>query len=275
MEPGTHSRCPNSGPHRRGRICSGREAGREFERWSVPAARRERSLVPRMRIAVLTFDGFNEIDSFVASYMINRVGRPGWKAEITCPRPLVESGRGVRVFAQQPLEFANKADAVLVGSGNLTRKIAVDRSILSRLSLAPRRQLVGSQCSGALILARLGILGSMPACTDHGTRPLVEAAGVRVLDRPFFASGNLATAGGCLSSHYLATWVIWKLAGRAEAEEALSYVAPVGQEADWVSRAMSVVGEFIGDAATRPSAVAERILQEGLSPPASFFPESS
>jgi len=228
-----------------------------------------------MRIAILTFDGFNEIDSFVASYMINRVDRPGWKAEITSPTPEVESGRGVRVRAQQPLEFANEADAVLVGSGLLTRRLAVDPSVLSRLSLDPRRQLVGSQCSGALILAKLGILGSMPACTDHGTRPLVEAAGIHVLNQPFFARGNVATAGGCLSSHYLATWVIWQLAGPAAAEEALSWVVPVGQESDWTSRAMRVVGEFIGEAATHESAIAERVRQEGSSPALSALPESS
>jgi transcriptional regulator GlxA family with amidase domain len=198
-----------------------------------------------MRIAILTFDGFNEIDSFVASYMINRVKRPGWKAEITCPVPVVESGRGVRVSAQQPLEFANEADAVLVGSGRLTARLVDDRLTMSRLALDPRRQLVGAQCSGALILAKLGLLASLPACTDRETRPLVEAAGVRVLEQPFFASGNVATAGGCLSSHYLAAWFIWRLAGRAEAEEALAYVAPVGEERDYVTRAMSIVGKFM------------------------------
>ena len=200
-----------------------------------------------MRIAILTFDGFNEIDSFVAAYMINRVASPGWKAEITCPTPVVESGRGVRVSAQRPLEFANEADAVLVGSGSLTPRLAEDRAILSRLSLDPRRQLVGSQCSGALMLAKLGVLGALPACTDRGTRPHLEGAGIRVLEQPFFASGNVATSGGCLSSHYLATWFIWRLAGRAEAEEALAYVAPVGQEQDYVTRAMGVVGKFIDE----------------------------
>jgi hypothetical protein len=30
-----------------------------------------------MRIAVLTFDGFNELDSFVASAILNRVKLPG------------------------------------------------------------------------------------------------------------------------------------------------------------------------------------------------------
>jgi len=198
-----------------------------------------------MKIAILTFNGFNEIDSFVAAYMINRVARPGWKAEITCPDPEVESGRGVRVSAQRPLEFTSEADAVLVGSGALTARLVEERATMSRLALDPRRQLIGSQCSGALILAKLGLLAASPACTDLGSRPLVEAAGVRVLEQPFFASGNVATAGGCLSSHYLATWFIWRLAGRAAAEEALAYVAPVGEESVYVPRAMSIVGKFI------------------------------
>jgi transcriptional regulator GlxA family with amidase domain len=202
-----------------------------------------------MRIAILTFDGFNEIDSFVASYMISRVPRAGLKAEITCAGPVVESGRGVRVMAQQPLEFTRDADAVVVGSGRLTPRIAEDHALLSRLSLDPGRQLVASQCSGALVLAKLGVLGSLPACTDRATAPLVEAAGIRLLERPFFASGNIATAGGCLSSHYLATWVIWKLAGRDVAEEALTYVAPVGEEDLWISRALLTVGQFIDEPA--------------------------
>ncbi|HTS82504.1 MAG TPA: DJ-1/PfpI family protein [Myxococcaceae bacterium] len=211
-----------------------------------------------MRIAILTFDGFNEIDSFVASYMINRVTRPGWKAEITCPGPVVESGRGVRVHAQQPLEFTAQADAVLVGSGSQSPHLSEDPRILSRLVLDPRRQLLGSQCSGALILAKLGLLEARPICTDLGTRPRLEAAGFHVLEQPFFARGNVATAGGCLSSHYLATWFLWTLAGSSAAEEALAYVAPVGEEREYVARAMGIVGEFIdrparGTSQTRPS----------------------
>lgn len=202
-----------------------------------------------MRIAVLTFDGFNEIDSFVAAYMINRVGLPGWKAEITCPTPVVESARGVRVSAQQPLEVVREADAVLVGSGRLTARQVEDGALLSRLPLDPRRQLIASQCSGALFLAKLGLLDALPACTDRLTRPLLEASGVQVLEQPFFASGNVATAGGCLSSQYLATWILWRLAGRDAAEQALAYVAPVGEESDYIPRALRNVGRFIDEPA--------------------------
>jgi transcriptional regulator GlxA family with amidase domain len=198
-----------------------------------------------MRIAVLTFDGFNEIDSFVASHILNRVNRPGWKAEITCPAESIQSMNGVRVLAQRQLEFANEADAVIVGSGRLTRQIVSDERIMSRLQLDPRRQLVGSQCSGALILAELGLLHALPACTDLRTRPFLEAAGVQVLERPFFAGGNVATAGGCLSAAYLATWVLWRLLGREAAEEALSYVAPVGEQDGFLAHALGAVAPFV------------------------------
>ncbi|WP_330115595.1 DJ-1/PfpI family protein [Pseudomonas sp. JS3066] len=198
-----------------------------------------------MRIAVLTFEGFNELDSFVAAGLLNRMRGEGWKAEITSPSEWVTSMNGVRVQAQQPLEFANSADVVLFGSGILTRDIAKDRSILDRLQLDPQRQLIGSQCSGALLMARLGLLGGLPACTDLTAKPWVIDAGVQVLDQPFFASGNLATAGGCLSAPYLAAWVIAKLAGEDACATALHYVAPVGEKEAYMERALGVIRPYL------------------------------
>ncbi len=80
--------------------------------------------------------------------------------------------------------------------------------------LDPSRQLIASQCSGALVLAKLGLLDDVPACTDLTTKPWVIAAGVEVLNQPFFAKDNVATAGGCLASHYLAAWIIARLDGQ-------------------------------------------------------------
>ena len=78
-----------------------------------------------MQIAVLTFDGFNELDSFVAAAILNRVKAKGWKAHITSPSAEVTSMNGITVQRQQPLEFARKADAVIIGSGVKTREIAL------------------------------------------------------------------------------------------------------------------------------------------------------
>ncbi|MBS7660577.1 DJ-1/PfpI family protein [Pseudomonas lalucatii] len=198
-----------------------------------------------MRIAVLTFEGFNELDSFVVAGLLNRLRGQGWQAQITCPSEQVISMNGVRVQAQQPLEYANQADVVLFGSGIHTRAIAETPAILERLQLDPQRQLIGAQCSGALLLAKLGLLNDMPACTDLTSKPWVMEAGVRVLDQPFHAQGNLATAGGCLSSPYLAAWVIARLAGEQACAEALHYVAPVGEKQEFVERALAAVRPYL------------------------------
>ena len=198
-----------------------------------------------MQIAVLTFDGFNELDSFVAAGMLNRMKARGWAAHITCPTPQVTSMNGVTVSRQRPLEFAAEADAVVIGSGLQTRAIAADDAMLARIGLDPERQLIAAQCSGTLLLAKLGLLGDLPACTDLTTKPWVVEAGVNVVDAPFVANGKVATAGGCLAAHYLACWMIARGASWQDAAAALHYVAPVGEKEAWIERARTALAPFL------------------------------
>lgn len=204
-----------------------------------------------MQIAVLTFDGFNELDSFIAAGILNRMRGQGWSVQIACPTPEVTSMNGVVIQRQQPLEFAAQADAVLIGSGVRTREWAADTELMSRIRLDPSRQMIGAQCSGTLMLAKLGLIGDLPACTDLTTKPWVIEAGVNVIDAPFAAHGNVATAGGCLASQYLAAWMIARLATTRDAEEAIHYVAPVGEKAAYVERAMGVIAPSLAMDAAR------------------------
>ena len=137
------------------------------------------------KIAVVTLDGFNEIDSFVASYMLGRVNRPGRSVAIACPSPQATSMNGLTINAQMSLDELPTAEA-----------------------------------------------------------------DADVVDQPFFAAGNVATAGGCLSSQYLAAWVIARLAGDQTARDALFYVAPVGEKDEYVDRAMRHVQAFLPAAAS-------------------------
>lgn len=203
-----------------------------------------------MQIAVLTFDAFNELDSFIASTILNRLRPLGWNAWITSPADEVTSMNGVTIRRQRPLEFAEEADAVLIGSGIRTRDVARDDALLARLRLDPERQLIGAQCSGTLLLAKLGLIGDLPACTDLTTKPWVIEAGVNVIDAPFVAHGNVATAGGCLASHYLAAWMIARGGSVEHAREAIHYVAPVGEKDMYVERAMAVIAPFLVEAAS-------------------------
>ncbi|WP_298799427.1 hypothetical protein [Pseudonocardia sp. 73-21] len=59
-----------------------------------------------MQVAIVTFDGFNELDSFIASAMINRA--PGLTAYITTPTRTVTSLNGVEVLGQRPLGFVTR-----------------------------------------------------------------------------------------------------------------------------------------------------------------------
>jgi len=57
--------------------------------------------------------------------------------------------------------------------------------------------------------------------------------------------GNIATAGGCMSSQYLAMWIIATLAGSEPAEAAIHYIAPVAEKESTVAHSMSVISPYI------------------------------
>lgn len=199
-----------------------------------------------MHIAILTFDGFNELDSLIAYGMLSRialVGDSDWKVSIASPSARVTSMNGLTIDAHISLTDANAADAVVIGSGMKTREVANDASILAQLQLNPLKQLIAAQCSGTFLLAKLGLLGHVPACTDLTSKPWVQAAGVNILNQAFYASGNLATAGGCLSAQYISAWLIARLKSAQHAQEVLHYFAPVGEKDEYVARAMSHISK--------------------------------
>ncbi|WP_443078473.1 AraC family transcriptional regulator [Streptomyces sp. NBC_01723] len=136
------------------------------------------------------------------------------RREVADPGPgPVPAGAADDAGRPAPMEFVTEADVVLIGA----------------------------QCSGALVLARLGLLEGMPACTDMKRRASVEGCGVTVLDAPFHAEGNITTAGGCLASQHLATWVITRILGEDAARAVIDYVAPVGDSQETPERAMRAV----------------------------------
>ena len=198
-----------------------------------------------MNIAILTFQGFNEIDCLVAFRIFKWLNKDNWNIKICCPDAEVISAGGLTIKAQAMIEEANNADGVIVGSGSFTRDIIKNESIMSRINLDPTRQIIGAQCSGTLMLAKLGLLNEIPACTDSMTKRWVQDAGIEVLNQPLFAKKNVATAGGCLSSAYLTGWMIAKLADLETAKKALRYFAPVGEKDEFVALALKNIYPYL------------------------------
>ena len=198
-----------------------------------------------MNITILTFEGFNELDSLIAFGILSRIKKDDWKVTLASNQSSVTSMNGLTVNIESSLEDVSKADVVIVGSGMKTRDIINDDEIMSSLKLDLSRQIIVSQCSGALILAKLGILGSIPACTDLTSKPWVQETGVEVLNQAFYAKDNIATSGGCLASVYLSAWVIAKTLGIEEAKEQIYYFAPVGEKELYISQTIENITPYL------------------------------
>lgn len=196
-----------------------------------------------MQVAIVTFQEFNEIDTFVALSILNRFNSRGVEAKVCGPDSTLVSMNGVELSSVRPLEYANDADAVLIGSGRGTLKAIETPGLIERLELDSNRQYIGSQCSGALVLNALGLLNGLPVCSDRTTRPLLEKRGVVVAEESFKVHKHIATAGGCLASQYLAAWLLREEFGDDAVAEALGYVAPVGEEKAYAQRALAAISK--------------------------------
>ena len=76
---------------RRGRPSAGRRSGAAARYSCSERQALERSVEPQnaatvTHIAILTFDGFNELDSIVALGILSRVRKPGWRVTLAAPR---------------------------------------------------------------------------------------------------------------------------------------------------------------------------------------------
>lgn len=182
-----------------------------------------------MKIAIVIFDKFTDVDLWLMWDLLNRVRVENWSVKILGDKDLHISATNIEVKTHGRIEEANDADAILFVSGQGTRAKMVDKDWLSSFHLNPEKQLVGSICSGALILAALGLLEGKTATTYPTSKTALEGFGVETVEKPFVQNGNVATAGGCLAQQYLVGWVIESLANQEWKELILKSIQPVGE----------------------------------------------
>jgi len=182
-----------------------------------------------MKISIVAFDDFTDIDVFLMWDLLNRVKLDAWNVQIVGDKNQLISTTGIPISVHGNLENANDADVVLFSSGPGTRKKYKDRNYLCQFRLDQTKQMIGSMCSGSLILAALGLLKGREATTYPTTKILLETLGVKVVERPFVQNGNVATAAGCLAAQYLIGWVIEAKLGVAMRDKIIKSIQPVGE----------------------------------------------
>jgi len=181
------------------------------------------------QIALIAFDQFTDIDLFLMWDILGR-NQKDWQVRILGKQLELRSAHGLRIPTHGRLEEASQADVVLFSSGKDGVPAAMsDPAFMGAFQLDPSRQLVGSICAGAFILARLGLLPHALATTHPEARAALRAEGVEPDERPFVCEGNVATAGGCLAALYLVGWVAERLLGKEKCLETLRPVLPSGQ----------------------------------------------
>src|SRR6187455_2281534 len=114
----------------------------------------------RMKIAMVAFEGFTDVDLFMPWDLFYRVKdatyaayEGEWDVRICADAARFRSYSGLAIDRHEPLEWANGADAVFIVSGPGSRIKIKEPAFLAALQLDPSRQLVAAIDSGVLILA--------------------------------------------------------------------------------------------------------------------------
>jgi transcriptional regulator GlxA family with amidase domain len=186
-----------------------------------------------MKKAVLvTFDKFTDIDLFLAWDLLNRVRLRDkeFQIKIVGTETSHKSVRGLDIATHGLIEESNDADLVFFASGVETRNLINDNLYLNRFKLDPQKQIICSMCSGALIIAALGLLKGLSATTYPTVFELLKSYDVDVIeDKHLVTHGNIGTAAGCLAAVDLIGWAIEKLYNEKIREDVIASVLPVGQ----------------------------------------------
>ncbi|MEV1159909.1 DJ-1/PfpI family protein [Micromonospora chokoriensis] len=174
-----------------------------------------------MRIEIVVFDGFDELDVFGPFEVLSIAGFDVGLVAVERPGP-VTSMRGVHL---QVSDVLGQAEGVIVpGGGWLNRADAgawaqaQQGALPARLSvLAPTARWMASVCTGALLLAAAGLLTGRRATTNRNAYDELRAYDVTVLDERVVDDGDRVTAGALTAGLDLGLWLTERELGAAAA----------------------------------------------------------
>jgi len=177
-------------------------------------------------IEIVVFDGFDDLDA-IAPYEVLRTAA-GLGAQIatelvgTHGPGTITTSHGMRIVVDRgPSE---SADVLLVPGGGYFHgdgiRTELERRVLPRLVEAAhaRGAIVGSICTGAMLLAATGITAGRRATTHRYALDDLRASGAEVVEGRFVDDGDLVTAAGVTAGIDLALHLVERFADAQIAE---------------------------------------------------------
>ena len=172
-----------------------------------------------MLIDLVVYDGVDEMDVVGPLEVIRSAAAAG--ADVTArlvtrvPQPIVTGAFGLGFESDAVYEPG--ADVLLVpGGGWLARsdlgawgehRRGAWPALLRRAHEAGAGIMAGV-CTGTMLMAHAGVIGSRPATTHHGAWTELEAVGVTLVRERVVDDGDLVTCGGVTSGIDLALWLL-------------------------------------------------------------------
>jgi transcriptional regulator GlxA family with amidase domain len=140
--------------------------------------------------------------------------------------PVTATG-GLVLVPRHSFADAPPVDLLLVPGGFGTRPLLQDQATIDWIrSTSASARLTASVCTGALLLARAGLLDGRRATTHWGAFGLLSSLGreIRVDREARFVDDGVLTSAGVASGMDLALHVVESLFGRAVADETARYI---------------------------------------------------
>jgi len=165
-----------------------------------------------MRVEIVVFDGFDELDAFGPFEVLSMAGFDVELVVVAARPGAVRSMRGIEMAV--PAVLGRPDGVIVVGGGWMNRAergswAEAQRGIVpERLAeVAPAARWMGSVCTGALLLAEAGLLAGRKATTNHNAYGELRARGVEVLEQRVVDDGDRITAGALSAGIDLGLWI--------------------------------------------------------------------
>jgi len=181
-----------------------------------------------VRIDIVVYDGLDEMDALGPLEVLRSATAAG--ADITArlvarlPAEEVTGAFGLRFRPDGAYEPG--ADILIVPGGGWAARAergawaeVQEGSWLPLLADAARQvRVMAGVCTGTMLLAHAGVVGSRRASTHHTALGDLAATGAQVVSERVVDDGNLVTSGGVTAGIDLALWIVERFTDRALAD---------------------------------------------------------
>lgn len=178
------------------------------------------------KVAVLAFDGVVGTDVVLPAETFRQVrlpdGSPGYDVKICGVARSIETAL-FRMDVTHGLAAARAADTIIVPGGESAECVVDERFLTLLRRCAARGARVASVCSGALVLARTGLLDGKPATTHWAAADVLQSRHPEIKVDPavlYVDNGQILTSAGGMAQLDLCLHMIRRDYGAAVAAAA-------------------------------------------------------